>query len=678
MTVTTAEAAESAPPESTTPVAAAPAALPPARRWERVALVVLILGTAIAYLWNITVNQMGNSFYAAAVWSGSKDWKALLFGSLDPNNFITVDKPPVSQWVMALSGQIFGFSSASMLVPQGLMAVAAVALMYGAITRVTLSRTAGLLAGLVLAVTPVVALMFRFNNPDAVMVLLMTAGAYCTIRALPHASWRWLALAGVALGFAFLAKMLEGLMVLPALGLAYLVVAPTTLRNRVVHLLGAAAALIVSSGWYVLLTIAWPESSRPYLAGSKDNTFMDLVLGYNGFARYLGQNHMGGKNPFQMPEGYEIPHSVRKGFGGFGQGHDRMFTGEIGFEISWLLPAALLAFVLVLIARGRAPRTDIVRGAALVFGLWMIIDGIAFSEMKGGMHAYYTLAIAPAIAGVFALGVHELWQRRADRFGRIGSAALILSMGIWAFVVLQRNADWQSWLRWTILAITVLTAIGLLLAAVPVAARLARLDTRATSVLLVAGMLAGLAGSIAYTAATLPESHTGGGPSVGPPAPPRDMGALNAFRGQMSMMMGSGDVDPKLADLLRATTTKWSAAIDRSGPAAGLELATHTSVMAIGGFISEDPVPTLPQFQDDVRNHQIGYYIVPEVHLPDSWRTDQAPADGKDPKPVPPVDKNAGIWRPAGNKEILDWVMAHYTEQHVGGLAVFDLTAAAH
>jgi 4-amino-4-deoxy-L-arabinose transferase-like glycosyltransferase len=141
----------------------------------------------------------------------SQNWVPLLFGSLDPRNFISVDKPPVSQWVMALSGQIFGFSSASMLIPQALMAVASVALLYGAVRRIS-GPSARLLAAATLALTPVAALMFRFNNPDAAMVLLMVASAYCTVRALEHASARWIALAGVALGFAFLAKMLEGLM----------------------------------------------------------------------------------------------------------------------------------------------------------------------------------------------------------------------------------------------------------------------------------------------------------------------------------------------------------------------------------------------------------------------------------------------------------------------------------
>src|SRR5882757_5769632 len=155
--------------------------------WDRICFGVLLVATAVMYLWNITVNGMGNQFYAGAAQAGSTNWEALLFGSLDSNNFITVDKPPVSQWVMGLSGQIFGFSSASMLIPEALMAVMAVALLYGAVRRISGPRAA-LVAGVALAVTPVAALMFRFNNPDAVMVLLMMAAVYATVRAVEHGS----------------------------------------------------------------------------------------------------------------------------------------------------------------------------------------------------------------------------------------------------------------------------------------------------------------------------------------------------------------------------------------------------------------------------------------------------------------------------------------------------------
>src|SRR4051794_1326222 len=287
---------------------------------DRLGFGVLLVATAVMYLWNITVNGMGNQFYAAAALAGSKNWEALLFGSLDTQNFITVDKPPVSQWVMGLSGQIFGFSSASMLIPQALMAVASVALLYGSVARISGPRT-GLLAGAGLALTPVAALMFRFNNPDAVMVLLMTAAAYCTMRAVQHASLKWLAWAGVALGFAFLAKMLEGLMVAPALAAAYLVAAPAPVRSRLRHVSVAGVAFVVSAGWFVVLTLLWPASSRPYIAGSTDNTFMDLVLGYNGFARILGRNHAGFEPPQEVvgtAAGAQLNPGSQGGFGGFG------------------------------------------------------------------------------------------------------------------------------------------------------------------------------------------------------------------------------------------------------------------------------------------------------------------------------------------------------------------------
>ena len=320
------------------------ASLRPPVATRRLGVLLLLVATAVLYLRNITINGMGNQFYAASVQAGSSNWEALRFGSLDARNFITVDKPPLSQWVMGLSGQLFGLSSASMLIPQALMAVGSVALLSGAVKRISGPR-AGLLAGAALALTPVAVLMFRFNDPDAAMVLLMTAAAYCTVHATERGSAKWLVGAGVALGLAFLAKMLEGVMVMPAIAAAYLVAAPVRLRVRMLHLLGAAAAFAVSAGWFVVLTMLWPASSRPYIAGSTDNTFMNLVLGYNGFARVLGRNHpvVG-----PLPSGPRAGMANFAGFGSQSQGWSRLISGEFGFEIGWLVPAAVLATVLTL------------------------------------------------------------------------------------------------------------------------------------------------------------------------------------------------------------------------------------------------------------------------------------------------------------------------------------------
>ncbi len=610
---------------------------------QRAALAVLLVATAAMYLWNITINGMGNQFYAGAAWAGSQNWEALLFGSLDPHNVITVDKPPVSQWVMGLSGQLFGFSSASMLIPQALMAVAAVALLYGAVRRLTGPRAA-LLAGAALALTPVAALMFRYNNPDAVMVLLMTAAAYCTVRALQRASAAWIALAGVALGFAFLAKMLEGLMVMPAIALVYLIVAPTGLRRRLAHLLGALAAFIASAGWFVALTLLWPASSRPYIAGSTDNNFMNLVLGYNGFARVLGRNHPGDgpggaphPGPGGPPWGAGTP-GGRGEFSGFGnqvRGLPRLFTGEFGFEIGWLLPAALLAVVLVLISRRGTPRTDLTRAAAILFGGWLLVDGLVLSFMQGMAHPYYCLSLVPAVAAMFAIGIHEMWRNRASLLHRIGLAAMLLITGAWSAVILGRDPNWPPALRYLILGLTVIAVAALLWA-------LSKNRRRLAAAALVLAVSGALAGSTAYAIATIGRSHDGGGASVGP---------ATAQHGGPGGGFASDSDNPQLDAILAATNTEWSAAINRSSAAAGLELSTHTAVMAIGGFTGSDPVPTLSQFQADVAAHQIGYYVAPN-------NNGHGPGFGAN-----------------SHTDITNWVTANFTPIKVGSDTVYNLDA---
>jgi 4-amino-4-deoxy-L-arabinose transferase-like glycosyltransferase len=604
------------------------------RTYERVALAVVLLLTAVIYLWNITINGMGNKFYAGAAWAGSQNWVALLFGSLDPRNFITVDKPPVSQWVMALSGQIFGFSSASMLIPQALMGVAAVALLYGAVRRIS-GPSAGLLAAATLALTPVAALMFRFNDPDAAMVLLMVASAYCTVRAVEHASARWIALAGVALGFAFLAKMLEGLMVMPALGMAYLIAAPTSLRRRLLHLLGALAAFTVSAAWFVVLTLVWPASSRPYIAGSTDNNFMNLVLGYNGLARVFGHQHF----DFDPPSSGPAAEAFRGGQRWHeSQGLARLFTGEFGFQIGWLLPTALLAVVFVLISRGRAPRTDSLRAGVVVFGGWLVVNGLVLSFMQGmnGMiPPYYCLSLAPAVAAMFAIGIAEMWRHRVSRFHLTGLAALVLAAGVWGWWILGRNGGWLPPLRWSILAVTVVAAAVLLRSLIS--------DTRRqwAVVSLTLAVIAALAGSAAFSIATIGQPHGAGGAWVGPAS--QEPGGGPGWR---------QDVDnPQLDAMLRATHTEWSAAIKHSSAAAALELSTRTPVMAVGGFLGIDPVPTLRQFQNYVAHHQVGYYIVPDP---------------------------ANDFFPAGRDEHMDitnWVAGNFKSTKVGSDTVYDLMA---
>ncbi|MBN6038022.1 glycosyltransferase family 39 protein [Amycolatopsis sp. 195334CR] len=587
-------------------------AAPP--RWVRPAFWGLLLATAVLYLWNLGASGWANSFYAEAAQAGSMDWKAWFFGSLDPGNTITVDKPPAALWLMGLSGRIFGFSSWSMLVPQALLGVGSVALLYAAVRRWS-GPGAGLLAGAALAVTPVAALMFRFNNPDALLTFLLVLGAYCVVRALEKASPKWLALAGVAIGFGFLTKMLQAFLVLPAFALVYLLAAPTGLGKRLLHLLGAAAAVVVSAGWYIAVVDLWPAASRPYIGGSTDNTELDLALGYNGLGRIFGGGNGGG-----MGGG-----GGNVGFGGEA-GLGRMFGDSFGTEVSWLLPAALIGLVAGLwFTRGR-PRTDRTRAALVLWGGWLVVTALVFSFMGGIVHPYYAVALAPAITAVVAITGRELWRGRAHFAPRLFLAGMVAVTAVWSYILLDRSSAWQPAIRWTVLVLGILVAT-----AIAVGVHEFRRVTRAVAV---AAVAVGLAGTLVFGVATAAVPHTGSIPISGPAT---------------GMAFGMPEGETPSADLvavLQSSTEQWAAASSGTRGAAALQLASGKSVMPIGGFNGGDPAPTLAQFQQYVAEGKIGYYI-----------TDGGRMGG-----------------PGGSSEIAEWVEATYPATTIGGQSVYDLT----
>jgi 4-amino-4-deoxy-L-arabinose transferase-like glycosyltransferase len=259
---------------------------------QRFALFGLLIGTALLYLVNLSVSGNGNEYYAAAVQAGTKSWKAFFFGSFDSSNFITVDKPPAFLWPMEIAGRIFGFNSWSMLVPQALMGVGSVWLLYLTVRR-WFGPAAGFIAGAALALTPVAVLMFRFNDPDAMMTFLMVLAAYFVTRALEQARTKWMVLTGLTMGFAFLAKGLQPFTLVPALALVYLVCAPTGLFRRIWQTLLAGAALVAGCGWWLAIVALTPAADRPYIGGSTNNSALELAFGYNGLGRLTGNEVAG-------------------------------------------------------------------------------------------------------------------------------------------------------------------------------------------------------------------------------------------------------------------------------------------------------------------------------------------------------------------------------------------------
>ncbi|WP_431910156.1 ArnT family glycosyltransferase [Amycolatopsis thermoflava] len=582
--------------------------------WVRTAVLALLAATAVLYLWNLTASGYGNSFYAAAVQAGTQDLKAWLFGSLDSGNSITVDKPPAALWVAVAFARIFGFSSFTVLAPQALMGVASVGLLYATVKR-TSGPVVGLFAGAVFALTPVAVLMFRFNNPDALLVLLLVAGAYGTVRATEKASGKWLALAGVAIGFAFLTKMMQAFLVLPAFALVYLVAAPASLRRRLLHLLGALVAVVVSAGWYVALVEIWPASSRPYIGGSTTNSLLELALGYNGLGRIFGgDGNMGGGGG--------------TGFGG-STGVFRMFNSAFGAEISWLLPAAALGLVAGLWFTRRAPRTDKTRLSLLLWGGWLVVTAGVFSFMSGTVHPYYSVALAPAIAALVAIAGRALWQGRANFAARAVLAGLVAVTAVWDYILLARTPDYLPWLKFVVAALGLLVSTGLLAGVTQF--------RRIGAVLVTAAVLVLGLGGAAYGVTTASVAHNGSTPASGP--------GTSAMGG---MGPGRESSSAELATLLSQTTTKWAAAVSGSQQAASLELATGKAVIAIGGWDGSDASPTLEQFQAYVAAGEIKYYIADGQGMRGSGET--------------------------SSSEIQAWVEANFTTTTIGGTTVYVLS----
>jgi hypothetical protein len=468
--------------------------------------------------------------------------------------------------------------------------------------------------------------------------------------------------------------MLQALLVVPAFAIAYLIAAPNPLRRRIVQLLAAGGALVAAAGWWVAIVQLTPASYRPYIGGSQHNSILELTLGYNGFGRLTG-------NETGSVGGGAAGQTGRWGSTGWA----RLFGTEMGTQISWLLPAALVLFGAALWFTRRAPRTDLSRAAVIAWGGWLIVTGVIFSLMRGIVHAYYTVALAPAIGALVGIGVVLLWRRRDEIAARAVLAATLLVTAIWQFELLNRTPNWLPWLRYLVL-ITAVACVLLLLG-------VNRLGARLTTGIASLGLIAALLAPAAYSISTARTPHTGAIPTAGPASttgfggpggvggvgqgrtgralqpPTGGFGApgglgqpgANAAGGLAGGGGGAGGLlkastpSAAVVSALKAGASKytWVAAAVGSNSAAGFQLATQLPVMPIGGFNGSDPSPSLAQFKSLVAAGKIHYFI--------------ASGGG-----------GARGGQQGGSQSasaIASWVQSTFTSTTVGGVTLYDLTA---
>lgn len=690
----------------------APSLAPARGPIDWIAVALLMLAATFVFFWNLTTSGYANELYSAAAQAGSKNWEAFLWGSLDAGNAITVDKPPASIWLMALSVRLLGLSSFAILLPQALMGVVCAYLLYATVRRAW-GNAAGIVAGIVFITTPVAALMFRFNNPDALLILLMLGAAACVLRGLElpadrhgnRVRTRWFAVAGLLIGLGFLTKQFQVLLVLPGFGLAMLLLSPTPWPRRLLDAVVALGAMVVGAGWWVLLTVLVPSGSRPYFGGSQTDSFIELTFSYNGLGRLTGNE-----------TGSVIP-GASEALSGGGQsgmwgetGLFRLWTSEFGDQITWLAPIAFAAIILGLIAatpakkgqvyfgkfylgkRGHEVDPDIVtrirRAQIVIFGTWLVVTWLVFSFMAGIFHAYYTVALSPAIAVLVAICGASLLALR-DRPWMPGIAGLLIAVtSAWDMALILRSGSF-AWLGVCIGVIGVVAGLALCIIGFWMQDRLPTtwplaLKHGARGVATI-GIVALLAGPIVWTACTISIGHTGsivtagpsgsmgGGPGGGGPGGngTLDDGGGTAADGSSSEsvpggssaatpdggsgLLGGTSANDSLVELLtqNASDYRWAAATTGSQNAASYQLASELPVMAIGGFNGSDPAPTLDEFKVYVTQGLIRYYI----------------ASGD-------MGGGMGGTQMGGSSaasEIAEWVAQNYTAQTIGNTTVYDL-----
>ena len=580
--------------------------------WVRPAFLGVTLLAAVVYLWGLTVSGYANTYYSAAALAASQSWSAWFFGSFDAANFITVDKPPLGTMIMGLSVRLFGLSSWSILLPQVLAGVATVALLFWTVRR-QFGPVAATIAGVVMALTPVAVLIFRYNNPDAILTLLLVAGAAALVRALETGRLRWVVLAAAFVGLGFDAKYLQAYLVLPAFALTYALAAPGRLRRRIAGLTVAALTVLVTSLWWVVIVELIPTDLRPYIGGSTTDSAVQLVLGYDGLGRIFGSG--------AGPGGGGANFSGAVGF-------LRLFNAEFGGQIAWFVPFALVALASGLWICRRSRRTDAGLAGYLLWGGWLATHAIVFSFMSGTIHTYYAVAMAPAVAALVGAGAVDLWRlRERSRFGGLLLAGAVILTAWLACELLDRTPDFLPGLGIGLLVVGISVAVVL---ALPMAAAGRRPSLAAAA--LAAVVL--LAGPAAYAADTMASALGGGNPSAGPavaggqggPGFTGGAGFIPPGNGQVGTGPGTGgragfgggfggpggSVDQVAIDYLVANRgdATWIVATPGSGSAGSIELATGQPVMAMGGFTGSDPTPTLAELQAYIGSGQLRFVVL--------------------------------------------------------------------
>jgi len=438
---------------------------------HRVALAFVLAFSALLECYRLGQNGWANGYYSAAVRSMLGSLHNFFFVSSDPGGLISVDKPPLGLWLQAFSAKLFGFHPLSLLLPQALCAVLAVAVMY-LIVAPRFGVWPGVAAAAALAVFPSFVASARDNNLDALLILLMAVACLSGLRAIESGRWRWLVATAVLVGLAFNTKTLAAFVVLPGLAVAWLACAPGTVRRRCGMLASATLVLAAVSLVWLLVVDATPAALRPYVGGTTDNSELSLSFGHNGLGRVFGERGAPGQIVHRhlhatLEHGIlatatraPIAHRMSGAISSIGRpGLLRLFDPAVADQCAWLLAFAVFGLIAIAIRARGGGRHDRRLGLLLVLGGWFVVEAVVLSVSSGIVHPYYVSALGPGVAVMVGAGAGAFVElaRRGRLYLVLPAGALVATVAVQLLLAHREYAYLQS--LWPVLIAVVGAAI---------------------------------------------------------------------------------------------------------------------------------------------------------------------------------------------------------------------------
>ena len=633
---------------------------PPINLWQKIALALVMALAAFMNFFLLGQNGYGNLFYAAGVKSMGDSWHNFFFAAFDPGGFVTVDKPPLGFWLQVLSTKIFGFTPFSIFFPQALCGVLAVLLLY-ALVRRHFGVNAALLAALVLALSPISVVTNRNNTIDGTLALVLLLAAWAAIHAAEAGKLRWLLLSSVFVGLGFNIKMAEAYLVVPALGLTYLLCAPRKIWVRIIHLLLALLIMLaISLSWAVAVDLT-PASQRPYVGSTQDNSEVSLAFGYNGLNRlHIGDTGpaggRGGARNTQIPQQSSTAQNQfrqrnanaagtgaanagtfgggGRNFGGSTEGPLGLFSASMGGQIGWLLAFALLAILALAWQRRLNLRQDRQQLGLILWGCWLLTMAIFFT-FNGSFHQYYMTEMAPGLSAMAGIGLVAMWNdyRRPGWRGWLLPFALALTAAA-QINILTGYPAWSWWMSPLIGLLTALVVLALLVFRLkPRLSLEAYISRMATGVLMSVGLLALLLAPTIWAGYAVAQNVENSNPQAGPAGQSGQSfggqrggqrtgtygdGGTARVQGNLTsafanfMGGGSGQSDPVLISYLEKNQgqTRFLVATPSSNSADSIILSTNQPVMAMGGFSGSDPILTSNSLQSLIEQNTVRFFLL--------------------------------------------------------------------